>query len=340
MPFVSQDDTKPERQSEPVVSVVMAAYNYDQYIGQAIQSVIDQTWTDWELIIIDDGSNDSTEEVVKPFLSDDRIQYHRQENQGQPKAKNAGIRRAKASFIAFLDADDAWHPGKLEKQMPLFEGNPKVGVTYTGVTIIDEKGNFRESRPSKGLRGDVFKESFHQSIPGFSASIVRKEVFEHVGMFNESIPLAIDFELWLRVAMHYHFDFIDEPLVYYRTGHANLSKRYQERRRLVVDKIIPYILNECGGRERLTNLEIRENYARLFAAMSKNDLSKSQWSALYWGWRAILAAPWKLTGWRGVVRACIPNSWVRGMKCCFLGKERSGYHPKHGKVKSSAGGQG
>ena len=101
-----------------------------------------------------------------------------------------------------------------------------------------------------------------------------------IGVFNEEVPIAIDFELWLRVAMKYEFDYVDEPLLLYRTGHANLSRRFKERRKLVVGTIIPHILNECGGRELLSRREIAEAYANLFSDMGENDLSRSQLSAI------------------------------------------------------------
>ena len=137
--------------------------------------------------------------------------------------------------------------------------------------------------------------------------MVRRSVFDDVGLFNEAIPLAIDFEFWLRAAMRWHFDYVDEPLVRYRTGHANLSSRYQERRRFVIDYILPHVLDECGGRELLTRRECAEAWAKLFAGMGETDLAVSQLSSIRWNLRAVAAAPWMRGGWRRLVRACIPN---------------------------------
>src|SRR5687767_7749573 len=110
----------------PAVSVVIAAYNMAQYVDEAVTSVLAQTFEDLEVVVIDDGSKDNIADVMRAFDSDSRVRFISQENRGQPRAKNAGIRAAKGEFIAFCDADDVWDPRKLERQMPAFE-SPKVG---------------------------------------------------------------------------------------------------------------------------------------------------------------------------------------------------------------------
>jgi glycosyltransferase involved in cell wall biosynthesis len=291
----------------PAVSIIIATYNYGRYLGGAIESVLAQTFTDWEMVVDDDGSTDDTAEVIQPYLADKRIRYRRSAHRGQPTAKNAGIRLAQGPLIAFLDGDDAWLPEKLEKQVPLFDGDPKIGITYTGTCDINEDGALMGTRSCRRLRGYLFKESLYETIPAFSSSMVRRSVFDDVGLFNETIPLAIDYEFWMRAAMHWHFDYIDEPLVRYRSGHMNLSTRYKERRRLVINYILPHVLNDCGGRQLLTRRQCAEAWAKLFAGMAENDLAVSQLSSIRWNLRAAAAAPWMRIGWRGLMRACIPN---------------------------------
>ena len=134
----------------PTVSVVMAAKNYAKFIAQAIESVIAQTFADWELVIIDDGSTDDTMMKVKPFLSDPRIRYYPSDRLGQSRAKNLGFHFCRGEFVAYLDADDAWLPTKLEKQLGLFNSlshSPKgergvnVGVVFCGRDFLDEHDN-------------------------------------------------------------------------------------------------------------------------------------------------------------------------------------------------------
>lgn len=291
----------------PAVSVITATYNYGRYLGGAIESVLAQTFSDWEMIVVDDGSTDNTCEVIQPYLADKRIRYVNTKNQGQPSAENTGIRLSQAPLISFLDADDAWLPDKLNKQIPLFEHDPRIGITYTGVILMDTNGSPIKKQSCRRLRGFLFKESMYQTIPPFSSSMVRRSVFDDVGLFNEKIPLVCDYEFWLRAAMRWHFDYVDEPLLKYRTGHANLSSRVDERRQLVVNYILPHVLNECGGRELITWRECAEAWAKLFAGIGENKLATSQLSSIRWNMRAIAAAPWMIRGWRGVARGCIPN---------------------------------
>jgi len=124
----------------PRVSIVMAAKNYARFLPVAVESVLAQTFADWELLIIDDGSTDRTPDVVRPFLADHRVRYSRADRLGQSRAKNLGIRLARGEFVAFLDADDAWLPTKLEKQLALFANRPEVGVVFCRRMLIDEIG--------------------------------------------------------------------------------------------------------------------------------------------------------------------------------------------------------
>ena len=180
-------------------------------------------------------------------------------------------------------------------------------MTYTGRCEVNEDGIPTGNCSCRRLRGYLFKESIFDTIPTFSSTIVRRSVFDEVGLFNEAIPLAIDYEFWLRAAMRWHFDYIDEPLVRYRTGHRQLSMRYRERRQLVINYILPHILNDCGGRELITRRECAEAWGKLFASIGENELAISQWSSIRWNLESIAAAPWAMPGWRGFVRACIPN---------------------------------
>jgi glycosyltransferase involved in cell wall biosynthesis len=212
----------------PAVSIVIATRNYGQYLAVALRTVLDQTWHNLEVLVIDDGSTDNTPEVVRPFLVDSRIRYHRTDGLGQSRAKNLGIQLSRAPFIAFLDGDDEWLPTKLERQMPLFD-DPCVGVVYSRRKLMDEAGDDLPTPEAQFARGQIYDHLLVRNPVCFSSVVVRRVVFESVGMFDPALPLAIDYDLWLRVARHFEFDFVDESLVRYRTGHANLSSRIVER---------------------------------------------------------------------------------------------------------------
>jgi glycosyltransferase involved in cell wall biosynthesis len=208
----------------PLVSVVMAAKNYARFLPLAVESVLAQTFADWELLVIDDGSTDATPATVRPFLADRRVRYFRADRLGQPRAKNLGIGLARGEFVAFLDADDAWEPTKLDKQLAVFRDNPDAGVVFCKRSLMDEKGKLIHANPqATPPRGRVLPRMFVQNFVCFSSAVVRRAVFAHVGRFDPQWDLAIDFDLWLRVSRHHGFDFVDEELVQYRTGHGNLS---------------------------------------------------------------------------------------------------------------------
>jgi glycosyltransferase involved in cell wall biosynthesis len=242
----------------------MAAKNYARFIDQAIESVVAQTFADWELIVVDDGSTDGTEAVVAPHLIDRRIRYVRSDSLGQSRAKNLGLGLTAGEFVAFLDADDAWLPTKLERQLAVFRANPAAGVGFTGRRIIDEAG--REVSvsvpPSADQRGDVLRAVFQKNFVCFSSVMVRRAVFDHVGGFDPDLDLSIDYDLWLRVAAHHPFDFAAEPLVLYRTGHGNLSKKLTDRVATALS-IMTRALFRRGLRHRIPRPVIREGYASL-----------------------------------------------------------------------------
>jgi glycosyltransferase involved in cell wall biosynthesis len=212
----------------PAVSVVIASRNYGQYLAGAIRSVLNQTFGDLEVIVIDDGSTDDTPEIVRPLLADPRVRHFRTDGMGQSRAKNLGIQHARGEFIAFLDGDDEWLPTKLGRQLSLF-ADLSVGVVYSRRALMDAAGNEISTPTWNPTRGHIYDVLLVQNPICFSSVVVRRSVFEAVGMFDPSLPLAIDYDLWLRVARHFEFDYVDEPLVRYRTGHANLSSRINER---------------------------------------------------------------------------------------------------------------
>ncbi len=212
----------------PVVTVVMAAKNYARFLPEAVDSVFAQSFADWELVIVDDGSTDATPAAVKPYLADPRVRYVRSDRLGQSRAKNLGVRLGRGEFVAFLDADDAWTPTKLEKQLAAFR--PNVGVVFCGRELMDESGTAipRPPTPAPPV-GRVLDAMFVQNFVCFSSAMARRTVFDHVGAFDPGLDLAIDYDLWLRVARHHEFEFVPDPLVRYRTGHGNLSRKLADR---------------------------------------------------------------------------------------------------------------
>jgi glycosyltransferase involved in cell wall biosynthesis len=197
----------------PTVSVILPTYNRAKLIDRAIKSVLGQTYQDFELIIVDDGSNDNTKDVVNSF-DDKRIRYvWHKENKGANAARNTGIAMARGKYVAFQDSDDEWLPEKLEKQMRVFK-NTSVGVVYTGFWRI--KGNEKTYIPSSKIEqkeGNIHHMLLHGNFVTTQAAVIKRECFNKAGLFDESLPRLQDWELFIRISKHYLFKCVDEPLV-------------------------------------------------------------------------------------------------------------------------------
>ncbi len=207
-------------EENPKVSVIIPTYNNGHSIGRAIQSVLNQTFQGFEVIIFDDGSTDNTAEVVKSF-NDERIRYIRQEkNRGEGAARNSGIRAAVGEFIAFQDSDDESYPERIEKQFEVFQHeSSKVGVVYSSMYWIDKNGVKRcfESPTIMPKDGLVYKKALDYQLSniGIGAAMVRSGCFKVAGMFDEALPYYVDLEFFIRISKYFYFYHLDEPLVNY-----------------------------------------------------------------------------------------------------------------------------
>ena len=231
-------------EKNPTVSVIIPTYNRAHLIKRAIQSVLNQTYQDFEVIIVDDASTDNTEEVVKSF-NDPRIRYIRHEkNKGAAAARNTGIKTARGKYIAFQDSDDEWLPEKLEKQMKVFENAPaKVGVVYTDMwRIMRNKRKCYFSSPMITPEdGIIYKQALDYKVMniGIQTAVIKREVFEKVGMFDEKFPRFIDLEFFIRASKHYYFYHLGEPLVNYFDAGKGISANIKAliiARKLILEK--------------------------------------------------------------------------------------------------------
>ncbi|MDD5454425.1 MAG: glycosyltransferase [Candidatus Ratteibacteria bacterium] len=230
---------------EPLISVIIPAYNRAKFLEEAVKSVLAQTYKNWELIIVDDGSTDDTSEVVKKFL-DERIIYLHQDNKGASAARNKGILKAKGEYIAFLDSDDMWLPQKLQKQLEVFNKSRfKPGVVYTGIQYMDYKGNLKKQRKLPAYRGNIFKKLLRKNIAGIgSTMLVKKECFEKCGSFDENLPSRMDLDMILRISEHFTVDYVPEILALERIHEGRITADIEKKikgREMLFDKIRPYL---------------------------------------------------------------------------------------------------
>ncbi len=203
--------------TNPRVSVIIPAYNASRTVGAAVDSVLAQTFADYELIVVDDGSSDGTAKVVLS-REDRRVRCVTTENRGVARARNHGLELARAEFVAFLDADDAWRPAKLQRQLEAMDADSSIGLSFTSVELVD--GALRRIDETQAetqadycaallLGGNI--------VAGSASSVmVRRALIDHVGPFDERLSQCADWDMWLRLSLVTSFAPIHEPLVMYR----------------------------------------------------------------------------------------------------------------------------
>lgn len=207
----------------PRVSVVIPAYNSENTIQATIKSVLKQTLSDFEIIVIDDGSQDLTVEVASQ-ISDSRIKLFSYDNAGVATARNRGIEKAAGEYIAFLDADDLWTANKLESQLQALQNNPDASVAYSWTDYIDESNNFLHSGSHITESGDVYARLLVSNfLENGSNPLIRQEAIATVGNFDPSLPPAEDWDFYLRLATRYHFVAVPSPQVLYRVRTSSAS---------------------------------------------------------------------------------------------------------------------
>ncbi len=201
----------------PLVSAIIPTCNHAAYIAQAVESALKQTFEKREIIVIDDGSTDQTPEVLNPFLN--RIRYHRQQNQGEPAARNAGVRRARGEFVAFLDADDCWHSDFLKRQVEEMRLRPDVALSFTAAIEMDEAGRsiceeYRQLPPLQDRRR--MTESILRANPARSSACMFRRVFLKDEPFDCELHWGTDWDLILQTAIRHPVYYLRESLYYYR----------------------------------------------------------------------------------------------------------------------------
>ena len=226
------------------VSVIIPAYNRCQLLRRALLSVYKQTVQAEEIIVIDDGSTDGTEEMLGKEFPD--VKYTFQENAGVSAARNLGIRQAKGEWLAFLDSDDEWLPEKLEKQLASLENNPEMRICHSdeiwkrdGVRV-----NAMNKHNKKG--GWIFQHCLPLCAMSPSSIIIHRSIFAQVGLFDIALPACEDYDLWLRITARYPVLFIDQPLIVKYGGHDDqLSSKYWGMDRFRIVALEKILVEDC-----------------------------------------------------------------------------------------------
>ncbi|MCB1191277.1 MAG: glycosyltransferase [Leptospiraceae bacterium] len=221
-----------------MVSVIIPTYNRADFVLEAIESVLSQTFINFELIVVDDGSTDTTIEQIQSKFSS-RLNLISQSNRGVSAARNTGIQNSKGDWIAFLDSDDYWLPKKLEVQVEYLQKNPSVLMCQTEEIWIRDRKRVNPKKKHQKYSGYIFEQCLPLCIVSPSSVIIKRELLDRVGGFDTDLPACEDYDLWLRIAKDYPIYFLNEPLIVKRGGHGNqLSQKYWGMDRFRVQALI------------------------------------------------------------------------------------------------------
>lgn len=208
----------------PHVSVIIPTYNRRDLVREAIASVLAQTYRDFELVVVDDGSNDGTAEAVREIAG---VRYFYQPNRGVSAARNRGVALSNGELLAFLDSDDIWQSRKLESQVAFFGAHPQAQICQTEEIWLRHGVRVNPHNKHRKFGGDIFARSLELCLVSPSAVMLRRELFERVGGFDEGLPACEDYDLWLRIAATVPVHLIATPFVIRRGGYADqLSRRF------------------------------------------------------------------------------------------------------------------
>ena len=249
----------------PKVSIIIPAFNCERFIGEAIDSVLAQTYTDFELIVVDDGSEDQTAQKVKQY--GEKLTYLYQPNSGQAKARNLGYAHSNGEYLAFLDADDRWYPQMLEVEVQALDSNPQMGLVYSDVDVIDENGRLLQehylARRAEKKRASYSIIGFH-SIPFPSASLKRRVIFEKAGCFDVSFYQGgEDVVLWAKMYRLANFVWIPQSLAQRRMQRRQVS--HMKERRLEADLMASNKLWTLFAEEPDRQTDLLVTYGRIWS---------------------------------------------------------------------------
>ena len=209
----------------PLISVIIPTYNRAAVLPRAVDSVLSQKGADFELILVDDGSADNTRTLLESWPRSPEIRYFYQENRGPSAARNLGIKKAKGEWIAFLDSDDEWKPGKLKAQLEFFRGNPDYLICQTEEIWIRKGVRVNPMKKHQKSGGWIFEKCLPLCVISPSAVMMHRKLFDEVGLFDESLPACEDYDLWLRIAAKHPIGLIEKPYLFKYGGHADQRSR-------------------------------------------------------------------------------------------------------------------
>ncbi len=273
-------------ENKPLISVIIPVYNGEKTIRETVNSVLEQTFSDFELIIINDGSTDSTLDVISS-INDPRIKVFSYPNGNLSASRNRGISHAKGEYIAFLDADDLWTPDKLEGQYQALQNNPEAAVAYSWTDYIDESSQFLRPGSHVTLNGNVYPYLLVVNIlENGSNPLIRRQALEAVGQFDSSLLSAEDWDMWVRLAARYQFVAVPLPQILYRVSARSMSAQIKNQERECLKFIEKVFKSAPESLQNLKSLSLSNVYKYLtFKAVEDCPKRQNAGIAAYCLWQ-------------------------------------------------------
>jgi GT2 family glycosyltransferase len=300
--LMTPESSRPSRSTgRPLISIIMPVYNGERFIHDAIESVLAQTVTDFELIVVDDGSTDATLEILEAYS--DHLTVLHQQNSGHAAARNAAARISRGQWIAMIDADDLWHPEKLAQQLAV-AGD--AHVVYTAAYNFEDSSRVDTLTFADGNchNGDVFDHLLLDNFITHSSILMKRDAFLQAGGYDESLKTTCDWDLWLRMsASGCRFTGTPKPLTHYRWRATSNSRNHD---RTCNDRLNVLKKALDSPRARQTSLLVRQTaIARVWQTSAWFVAEKDDRKALNWYLRSVLHRPYSIRGWKEVTRCCL-----------------------------------
>ncbi|EDX76693.1 glycosyl transferase, group 2 family protein [Coleofasciculus chthonoplastes PCC 7420] len=275
-----------------LISVIIPLYNSETTIQETIQSVLSQTFSDLELIIINDGSTDSSLEIVSQ-IQDPRLQVFSYPNGGLAVSRNRGLSHASSEYISFIDADDLWTPDKLELQLKALTKNPQAAVAYSWSNCIDESSQFLRPGCHITANGNVFAQLLLVNfLENGSNPLIRRQALSEVGNFDESLPAAQDWDMWLRLAAKFHFVAIPKPQILYRVSAQSMSTNVLQLERAslqVMERALAQASESCDDLKKPSRANLYKYLT--FKALEGSSVPERGLTAARFLWQSLINDP-------------------------------------------------
>jgi glycosyltransferase involved in cell wall biosynthesis len=269
-----------------LVSIIIPTYNRKQFLKEAIDSVLFQTFQDFEVIVVDDGGNGYPE--IRLSGDPGKVKLFNRPHRGVAAARNFGVSVSSGKYIAFLDSDDLWAKNKLEKQLAYLQGNPQYKICYTNERWIRNSKHLNQMRKHRKHHGWIFDKCLPLCIISCSSIVMEREIFSELGGFDESLPVCEDYDLWLRMSLRYPIAYLDEKLIVKRGGHSDqLSRKHWGMDRFRIRALEKLLGMELNNEQRKLVLQELANKYKILLSGSWKRRKYLRW--LYYRLKGIMS---------------------------------------------------